>query len=124
MKLYLAGPMTGLPFFNFPAFHEAEAALEEAGYAVWSPARYTEGTYALDFASRYPTGDHIAASRDGFDLRLAMEWNIRSVCRSDALALLPGHENSKGTQVEIAVARLLGIPAEPLGHFLKMVMAP
>ena len=38
MRVYLAGPMTGLPQFNFPAFDNAEKDLQARGYDVVPPA--------------------------------------------------------------------------------------
>lgn len=32
VRIYLSGPMTGLPEFNHPAFMDAEARLAEAGF--------------------------------------------------------------------------------------------
>lgn len=37
--LYVAGPMRGIPEFNFPAFFEAEDRPLKAGYDVINPAR-------------------------------------------------------------------------------------
>lgn len=31
MKIYIAGPMTGLPEWNFPAFHAAAMVAERQG---------------------------------------------------------------------------------------------
>lgn len=119
MKLYLAGPISGIPLFNFPAFHAAEESLNAKGHEVFSPARMTEFQHGADFASRYPTGDTIAAKCNGFDLRKAMAWNLMAICNEvDALALLPGWSKSNGTAVEIAVAKYLGIPAYPVEDLL------
>ena len=38
-KIYLSGPMTGLPEWGFPAFYAAEAKWIAAGWAVMNPAR-------------------------------------------------------------------------------------
>jgi len=37
--IYIAGPMSGLPEFNYPAFFAAAEQLTAAGYDVLNPAR-------------------------------------------------------------------------------------
>lgn len=36
--LYIAGPMSGLPDHNYPAFHDAASVLTKAGYSILNPA--------------------------------------------------------------------------------------
>lgn len=38
IRVYLAGPMSGIPRFNFPAFFAAAAVLRSQGFDVVSPA--------------------------------------------------------------------------------------
>lgn len=40
-KIYIAGPMTGLPEFNRPNFHLMATRLEKEGYSVLNPAVFT-----------------------------------------------------------------------------------
>jgi hypothetical protein len=37
-RIYIAGPMTGIPGFNYPAFHAMAARLRELGLHVENPA--------------------------------------------------------------------------------------
>ena len=45
MKVFISGPMKGLPNWNVDAFNEMEAKLKEAGYDVFNPAwlQFTPG---------------------------------------------------------------------------------
>lgn len=43
MRVYLAGPMRGLPQFNFPAFDAGAATLEALGHEVFNPADRDRG---------------------------------------------------------------------------------
>jgi len=91
MRVYIAGPMTGLPEFNFPAFHAAAAAWRAVGWDVLNPAESFDGRTDLPYRE-YVKHDMIL---------------LRSV---DAIALLEGWDgaNARGSVWEREVALLLG----------------
>ncbi len=98
MKLYIAGPMTGLPEYNFPAFFTAEDALRDVGYQVMNPARYTTNLGPI-------TDETVAKSK---------RWDIRALSSVDGVAFLDGWEMSEGACLEREVAIWLGLPVYPL----------
>ncbi|MDA4120440.1 MAG: DUF4406 domain-containing protein [Thaumarchaeota archaeon] len=109
MRIYLAGPMRGIPEFNFPAFHATTARLRAAGHTVFSPAERDEATYGP--LSNNPTGDEaLATIQYGFSLREALGADCAWICaHADAIALLPGWETSKGATAERALGIALGL---------------
>lgn len=97
MKLYIAGPMTGLPDYNLPAFAAVEAELVECGYEVLNPGRHG----ADDVANGQVRGR-------GYYMRLGLS----DVLRADGVAVLPGWERSRGAICEVQVARELDLPVQ------------
>jgi hypothetical protein len=89
-RVYIAGPMTGLPDFNFPAFNAAAAAWRAAGWDVLNPAE------AFDGATDKPYKEYVR-----HDMVL-----LRSC---DAIALLPGWDGpaARGSVWEHAIAVML-----------------
>ena len=116
MKLYLAGPMRGLPSFNFPAFDHAADVLRNRGFEVFSPAERDREIHGISLEDN-PTGDEcIAAKTLGFSLRAAFGADTAWICEhADGIALLPGWEKSSGASAEIALARALGLTVIFLG---------
>lgn len=110
-KIYLAGPMRGIPEFNFPAFHAAAAKLRSGGWFVFSPAERDNEKHGTDISAGNPTGDEaLATKQHGFSLREALGADLKFICEeADAIALLPGWEKSKGVAAELATARALGL---------------
>lgn len=89
MKIYLAGPMTGMPEYNFPAFEAACKRLREMGHDVWSPHEH-------DLSEGFnPKTDKAKA------LRHYMKHDIPALLDCDIIAVLPGWEHSKGTRLEV-----------------------
>lgn len=115
MRIYLAGPMRGLPENNFPAFDEAETQWRAAGWHVFSPAN-------LWRASGWPidggTEEQRASCTHG------MQLDLSCVYAADAIALLPGWRKSRGATVEIALAQVLGLPIYDAVTMLKMEHPP
>lgn len=102
MKLYIAGKMTGLPEFNFPAFFAAEKQLNDSGTETVNPARH-DVENGLDVTGL--TGNE---NPEGFDLKAALLWDLQQVADVDGIYLLDGWETSKGAAAELALARALG----------------
>lgn len=101
-SLYVAGPMTGLPEFNFPAFNATAAKLRADGWVVFNPAEKDEEAALNPEACK--TGDDQLAIATGFDFKAAYMWDIDKVINSDGIYMLPGWEASPGARGEHAVA--------------------
>lgn len=86
-RIYLAGPMTGLPEYNYPAFNAEAARLRALGFHVENPAENPEQSSWEDY------------------LRQA----IRQMLTCDMVALLPGWEGSRGAGFERSVALQVGM---------------
>lgn len=86
-RIYISGPMTGLPDFNYPAFNAEAARLRALGYHVENPAEN-------------PPQDSWEAY---------MEVCIPQLLTCDTIALLPGWSESRGALWERYVASQEGI---------------
>lgn len=107
MKIYLAGPMRGVPNFNCEAFHAGAKALREQGHEVFSPVEASEKRYGAQLYQNQPEGDEARAGVDG---RVVFGEDLAWICaHAEAVALLPGWENSKGANAERATALALGL---------------
>jgi hypothetical protein len=99
VKIYISGPMTGLPEFNYPAFNAAAAALRASGLDVVNPAEK--------------------------DLPLGLPWatylrhDLVDLIGCEAIVMLPGWLDSKGACLERHVAEALGMPVYWLADLLR-----
>ena len=89
MKVYISGPITGIPYDEVEmSFNLAENRLKEEGFEVVNP---------LD---NRLTKDHSWSEHMKADIKLLMEC--------DTIYLLKGYQDSKGAMIEYDLARILG----------------
>lgn len=113
MRIYLAGPMTGLPDYNFPAFDHATKQLRALGHTVFNPA---ENDRDNGFDASGLEGHE--AERLGFSVRRALKQDLSWICdHAEAVAVLPDWHRSKGALTETTLATALGIPFAPVSSF-------
>lgn len=105
MKVYLAGPMTGLPQFNFPAFDAASENLRARGFEVVSPAELDDPEdRVLALASSDGRLKDVTKSWGQFlgrDIIIIMDGGI------EAIFVLPGWQRSSGARLETFVGRAI-----------------
>lgn len=90
MHFYLSGPMTGYENFNYDAF-AAAAAIIRIHHEVTNPVEGSGGEQGL------PYKDY-------------MRRAIEQLLTVEAVALLPGWEDSNGCRIELEVAKALELP--------------
>lgn len=96
IRVYLAGPMSGLPDFNYPAFNQAAEQLRGLGFHVENPAECEP----CDSWGEY------------------MRMGLTKMLTCDCVALLPGSRASKGATIERRLAASLDIPVCRVGALL------
>lgn len=89
MRLYLAGPMTGYPQLNFPAFHDMAARLRHLGHDIINPAEINPNP--------------------GAAWTECMKADIPQMLTCEGVVTLPGWERSRGASLEVYVASNLGM---------------
>lgn len=94
IRVYVAGKMTGLPDFNFPAFHAKAAQLRALGYHVENPAENPVP----------PCG----GTWEGY-----MRMAVAQLATCTHIHLLPGWEDSRGARIEQRLAAELGLEVLP-----------
>lgn len=100
-KVYLSGPMTGVPLSNFPAFREAATRLRAAGYDVLSPAELDE------LAGYYP--DEAGTKPADYGKLLLRDLTLIVSERPTKIVLLDGWRRSYGARAEVSLARAMRI---------------
>lgn len=104
-RIYIAGPMSGIPDHNRPAFYSTAEAFEEGGWEVFNPA---DNDVRL-FGSHEACDAAIEANRNQA-LRVMLGSDLEWICSdADAIAMLPGWEKSYGARAEHATAVALGL---------------
>lgn len=113
MRIYIAGPMSKYPQFNFPAFYKVAARLRAGGHMVFNPAEKDVEVYGPAFH------DAVLTSMDGnpedlkpfnFSKRRALGIDLAWICQhGDAVVLLPGWKKKRSSRVEHALAEALDL---------------
>lgn len=98
--IYIAGPMTGYPLWNFPAFDEAERHLRDLGWEVLNPAAISRQLGFDEHAGIEPTPEYMDK---------AMRSDIEAILSADAVFLLKDWQKSKGARAEQALAEWRGL---------------
>ena len=92
MRLYLSGPITGTTDY-VERFARAGTWLRARGYEVVDP---------------------VAATPEGLSYGEYMRRDLILLLACEGVALLPGYEVSRGSQLEAHVARTCGLPTRSL----------
>jgi hypothetical protein len=100
---YLAGPMTGTPFYNFLEFDRVKEAWNKEGWAIWSPAD-EDRERGFD-----PIKNPDIEPSEKF-IKDAMRADLDAIQQVHAMVMLNWWEHSKGARAEYALARWRGIP--------------
>lgn len=89
VSVYVAGPMTGYEQYNFPAFNAVADNLRKQGYTVYNPADHglVEGATWQDY----------------------LRFDVGNLVKCNHIFLLPGWSQSSGAQLELDLAKKLGI---------------
>ena len=105
LRWYLAGPMTGIPQFNFPLFDRVSQSLREDGYTIISPAELDDDAdRAMALASE--DGEIGSQVRTWGDF---LSRDVKIVADEvDGIIFLPGWFKSRGARLEAFTATLCG----------------
>lgn len=115
---YLAGPMTGYPQFNFPAFDRAAAYLRRFGNRIVSPAELDDPV-VREWAISSEDGEN--HSEEDYLKFLRRDANIVMDPRCKGVICLPGWQASRGALMETYLCETFGKPIYEITEDCSMI---
>ena len=103
--VYVSGPMSGYDNLNVDEFERVTDELRGLGRTVISPHEFVQNLDALE-RDEEEAGEEGAVARAGY-----LRYDLVQVAHVRKLVMLDGWQQSVGANIELAVARVLGIPA-------------
>ena len=82
MRLYIAGPMTGIEDYNFPEFNRVAGELAKQGHEIYNPATSFSGRQDLPYD-------------------MYLRHALQLVTMVEGIVLLEGWSNSRGALTEV-----------------------
>lgn len=106
-KIYIAGPMRGIPYYNAPLFDKVASQLLLSGAVVINPvARDRDAGFDVYQCS----DDHDWSTfPKQLDRKAVAKRSILDVAEADSVCCLPGWENSQGANSEVMFALFSGL---------------
>lgn len=109
---YLAGPMTGIPQHNIPAFDAAAKELRARGNMLITSPAELDLAEVREWAMKDPAGNaEFIREKTGDTWGDFLGRDVKVVADVvDGVIVLPGWAESRGAQLEVFVAQLCGKP--------------
>lgn len=108
LKIYIAGPMTGIEGYNFAAFDRAAGYYKSQGWHPINPIDLDLQFSGVDI--RGLPGDHDWGSMpEGMNLDDIIRRDVEAIMSADAIALLAGWQESTGANAELRLAVWRGL---------------
>lgn len=108
LTVFISGPMTGMPWFNYPAFDTARDYLASHGIKPLSPPD-RDREAGFDPATLGEAWDWNTIP-PGFDIDAARIWCAQAVGQADAVLMLRRWRYSPGATCEKMLAELMNKP--------------
>ena len=114
MRVYLAGPMSGIENQNYPEFFRVAELLRARGYEVENPAE-KDGETLEDALTNM---GHVGDQGD------YMKLDLVRIARCDGIFLMEGSHTSEGASLERHIASYLGWNEQGVNLFSTLFMPP
>lgn len=116
MKIYLSGPMTGLPHYNRATFNFWAKVLRDLGYEVFNPAELELDDETIGFLSET---NHSTREAEDIIWRAYMRQCLPAIPKNECLVQLEGWEQSRGARLEYQHARIFGLRVQTLSNWIS-----
>lgn len=108
-RAYTAGPMTGLPMYNWGMFAFAADFLRGEGWDIVTPIEIDEDMGVVAITRDQFGAYESVTTTDLFDYDLVLSRDLAAIDTCTAIVLLPDWHKSKGAKIELARALSLNL---------------